>query len=303
MTVTKKAILRTLLYFDVFGHPLTRSELFRLIGTKTANGEFEQALDELLKMNIIGIEAEYFFLITGVSSIKERIKKLRRSKKYHRISRFMSGLIYCNPFVRGVLVSGSLSKSAFSKHDDIDFFVIAEPGRIWLCRTILMLFKKVFLLNSKKYFCINYFIDTDTLEIPDRNIFTATEIAFLIPLRNSELCADFLAANKWINTFLPNLKTDLAGCSVANSFFIKMILEKLFKGKWGDRLDSYFMDIYRERSKRKFGLTDLEMFDINFKSEKSVAKYHPNGYQHIVMQRFNLKISEFQTTHKLDLTR
>jgi hypothetical protein len=214
----------------------------------------------------------------------------------------MSGVIYHHPFVRGVLVSGSLSKSTFTKKDDIDFFIIAEPGKIWLCRTILMLFKKIFLLNSEKYFCINYFIDTENLEIPDKNIFTATEIAFLVPLRNSALCEKFFEANGWVHTFFPNLKTDLTGCIEASDSFLKMFTARLLKGKSCDKLDSFFMELYRKRSRKKFGFTDIELFKVNFKSEKNVAKYHPNGFQHTVLQSYSSKISEFQITHNLDLT-
>jgi len=302
MTVTQKAILRTLLYFDIFSHPLNKSELFRLIGIRPDWEEFEQSLGELLTLNLVGNESNYFFIVNGGSSIQERIKKLDRSEKYHRISHFISRLISYHPFVKGILVSGSLSKSSFSRKDDIDFFVITEPGRLWVCRTILMLFKKIFLLNSKKYFCINYFIDTESLKIQDKNIFTATEIAFLIPHRNAELCGKFFAANDWIHTFFPNLTIDLTGCREASSPFLKRFLERLLRGKTGERLDSYFMELYRKRSGKKFGLEDQELFKVNFKSEKNVSKYHPNGFQHIVTQRYSSKVSEFQTAHKLSLT-
>jgi hypothetical protein len=302
MTPIQKAILRTLLYFDMFCHPLNKQELFRMISVKANPGEFEHSLAGLVALKLVGTESEYFFIVNGGSSIRERIKKLNRSNRYHRISRFISGLIYLHPFVSAVLVSGSLSKSAFSRKDDIDFFVITEPGRLWLSRAALMLFKKLFLLNSKKYFCINYFIDSETLEIPDKNIFTATEIAFLIPLRNAELCGKFLAANEWIRSFFPNLNFDLAGCSLVSSPVIKSVSEKLLNGKKGDKLDNYFLELYRNRSRKKFGLTEQEMFRINFRSEKNVAKYHPHGFQHRTMQQYSTKISDFQAAHELDLT-
>jgi hypothetical protein len=302
MTTTHKAILRTLLYFDIFSHPLNRSELFGLVGIKQDHEEFEQSLRELSTMNLVGNESGHFFIVNGGSSIKERIKKLDRSVRYHKISRLISLLIYLHPFVRAILVSGSLSKSAYSKKDDIDFFIIAEPGRVWVCRTILMLFKKIFLLNSKKYFCLNYFIDTETLEIPDKNIFTATEIAFLIPLVNPGLCGKFFKANDWIFDFFPNLTIELAGCKKAPTLLIKRFMERLLRGKAGNKLDSYFMELYRKRARKKFGKTSLELFNNNFRSKKNVSKYHPNGFQHIIMDRYNTKITEFQNTHHLDLT-
>lgn len=302
MTITQKAILRTLLYFDIFSHPLNKSELYSLIGTSPGREEFEASLTDLISMNLVANESGHYFLIDGTSSIKERMNKLNRSMRYHRIARIVSALIYCHPFVKGVLVSGSLSKSAFSKKDDIDYFIIAEPGRVWLCKALLMIFKKVFMLNSRKYFCLNYFIGSNSLEIDDKNIFTATEIAYLIPLRNSELCGKFFLANDWISEFFPNLTIDLAGCSKGLSPFPKKIAEYLLKGVAGDRLDSWFMDLYRKRSRKKFWATDPDLFSINFKSEKNVSKYHPNGFQNIVTQLFGTKINEYQSVHHTDLT-
>jgi hypothetical protein len=165
-----------------------------------------------------------------------------------------------------------------------------------------MIFKKIFLLNSKKYFCINYFIDSNSLEIPDKNIFTATEIAFLIPVRNIKLCKDFFFANKWIYDFLPNLKVDLTGCKEASAPFPKQLIEKLLMGKAVDRVDTWLMDLYRKRSMKKFNYSGESQFRINFKNEKNVSKHHPNGFQHRVLQNYNLKITEFQTVHNLDLT-
>ena len=163
MTLTGKAIIRTLLYFDIFSHPLSKSELFGMLGIKVDTAEFEKSLSELQDLNLVGYGSGYYFLVNGSSSIEERVSKQSRSLKYQRISRIVSSLIYYHPFVKGILISGSLAKSSFSKKDDIDFFIIADPGRIWLCRVFLMMFKKIFLLNSKKYFCINYFIDSNSL--------------------------------------------------------------------------------------------------------------------------------------------
>lgn len=302
MTLVNKAIIRALLYFDIFGHPLSKTELYGLIGIKVNWEDFEQSLEELQNLNLVSSNSGYFFLVNGSASIEDRVQKLERSVKYHRISRIISKLIYFHPFVKGVLISGSLSKSSFSKKDDIDFFIIADPGRVWLCRALLMMFKKVFLLNSKKYFCINYFIDSETLEIPDKNIFTATEIAFLIPIRNTKLCKEFFEANEWIIDFFPNMKVDLAGCKEDTSHFHKRIIEQLFRGKTIDKVDTWFMDLYKKRSNKLFSITDESQFRINFKNEKNVSKYHPNGFQHRILQKYNSKISEFQEVYHLDLT-
>jgi hypothetical protein len=302
MINTKTAILKTLIYFDIFSHPLNISELYSLIGIKSDYEEFENSLKELINNKLVLCEYNYLFIVNGSSSVLERIKKLNRSEKFQRISRFISRIIYFHPFVKGVLLSGSLSKSAFKRKEDIDFFVIAEPGRVWICKTILMLFKKIFLLNSKKYFCINYFVDTEVLEIPEKNIFTATEIAFLIPLRNNDLCRKFFEANDWIHSFFPNLNIGMTNCTNDSDPLLKRFLEMLLRINALDRLDTYFMELYRKRTRKKFGIADPQFYEINFKSDKNVAKYHPNGYQNIVLEKYQSKIMEFQISFNINLS-
>lgn len=302
MKVTQKAIIRTLLYFDIFDHPLNKTELFELNGTSPPQKEFDHDLEELLKAQIIGYDSGYFFLGNGQSKIRERLDKLERSVKYNKIAHFVSGLICRYPFVRAVMITGSLSKKSQSREDDIDFFIITEPGRLWLCRTILMLFKKIFLLNSKKYFCINYFIDSVNLEIPEKNIFVATELAFLQPMNNSVLYSQLMDANAWMKCYFPNWTVQTNGCTENCDTFMKRSLEKAFHGKFGDKLDTVFLKIYKRRSHRKFGNSDKSLFSLNFRSEKHVSKHHPNGFQHKIMNHYESKIAEFEMKHKVNLT-
>jgi len=75
-----------------------------------------------------------------------------------------------------------------------------------VCRAFLTLYKKLVLGNSHRNFCLNYFIDSNNLEIPDKNIFTATEVAFLIPMYNYTLYENFICMNNWFRREFPNFK-------------------------------------------------------------------------------------------------
>ena len=63
MKTTQKAILRTLLYFDIFNHPLHRSELFELLSVNTTREMFDQELNELTGMKLLGSGLDYFYLL------------------------------------------------------------------------------------------------------------------------------------------------------------------------------------------------------------------------------------------------
>ncbi|MEI6899857.1 MAG: hypothetical protein WCL00_08265 [Bacteroidota bacterium] len=302
MEPIEKAIIHTLLYFDIFEHPLSYRELYEHTGFRVEKDAFNDAVERLIKSGLIGGESGYYFIRGKEKNISERMIRLERSGRYHRIARFVSWIIHRHPFVRGVFISGSLSKSSISKRDDIDYFVIAQPGRVWICRAILMLFKKLFLLNSRRYFCINYFVDTDHLEIPEKNLFTATELAFLKPMANSELYREFMKKNHWINDFFPNKSFTTDGCMDFGQPIFKRFVERLLQGAWGDRLDNRFLNIYERRSSKRFGATEKEQYQVNFKNEKSIAKYHPRGFQHIILERHKTKVEEFSLLHSVDIS-
>ena len=59
------------------------------------------------------------------------------------------------PYIENVSISGALSKNYYNNDGDIDFFLITQPNRLWIARTLLIIYKKMFLLNSRKYFCVN----------------------------------------------------------------------------------------------------------------------------------------------------
>ena len=179
------SVLRVLAYFDVFKHPLTAREVFEGCDhPSTSPAHVAEALGELQGQGVIRQEGDYYALDAGgclVERVAERLASGVRCAQYLRRAYRYSRLIARFPFVRGVCLSGSVSKGRADAGADIDYFIVAAPGRLWVCRTLLTFFKKTVLLNRHRYFCLNYFVAADHFAIPDRNRFTATEIAFLIP--------------------------------------------------------------------------------------------------------------------------
>ena len=225
------AALLTIIYFDVFRHPLTLDEIFQFCQWESCSlTEIASAIEELQAIGVIHSKDGLFFLSGADHFISLRRERNARAVRYHakaeRWSKFISGF----PFVRTVCISGSLSKGTMDKKGDIDYFIFTEPNRLWVARTCLVLFKKLFLLNSKKYFCVNYFIDTANLSIPDRNLFAATEIVFVKPMRDTNAFNQFLDENKWARIFYPNSEKTNHEIHPTRNGRIKRILERTLSG-------------------------------------------------------------------------
>ena len=300
-TAAQSAALRTILYFDLFEHPLKENEIFTLLrNKKTTDDEVSLALQELCKAGLLHHQGGYFFLPGKNGTIERRLKgeahaanSLKTAMKFsRRMSKF--------PFVRGISLSGSLSKNFMDNESDIDYFIVTAPERMWLARTLLILYKKIFLLNSRKNFCVNYFLSEDNLEVPDKNIFTATEVSFLLPTYNYDLYMRFRKANIWSGDFLPNFplrgKDYLIGDSRS---LLKNLLEKMFSGSLGSRLDAYFFRITIKFWKKKFRHFDESTFDFRLRSRKNVSKHHPLGYQEKILGRYAERVAAFTRTNNI----
>ncbi len=288
ISMLEKAILEVLAYTHIFNHPLNRSEIFLRLSVKHVDAStFDDSINRLTTSGAIQHSNGFYFLKNSASIIDERKAGELRAKKLMRTAKRMSGIIYWFPFVRGVFVSGSLSKGVIPKDADIDYFIITKRNRLWIARTLLVVFKRLFLFGSKKYFCVNYFVDEGNLEIPDKNVFTATEVSTIIPLKGTQYCEQFIAKNDWYKNFYPNI--NLPKMPVSNPGLMKnfsmLILEPLFFNSLAEKLDKDFMKRTYKRWTNMYGqgYSDTE-FELAFRSKRGTSKNHDKNYQSRVLK-------------------
>jgi hypothetical protein len=177
---------------------------------------------------------------------------------------------------------------------DIDYVVVTEPGRLWICRSLLVAFKKVFLLNSKKYFCLNYYLDSDHLSLDDRNYYTATEVAHLKPLFNTAVYLRYMNANGWIRSFFPNYRifSLWEGRSGDRRSIIQPLLELPFRGRWAARLDLRLMEYMRRTWKSRYPRYDDETRERIFRCNISESRAFVGNFSDRVLERYRRKLQE-----------
>jgi hypothetical protein len=296
-------ILKTLLYFDIFSYPLNDQEIYRFLSCEGVTfTEVVTSLEELTREKYIFQFQELYSVQNNEAIISRRLRGNQEALKCLPLARKQAKLISKFPFVRAVLASGSLSKGYMDNNSDLDFFVICERNRIWISRMLLALYKRIFLFNSHKNFCINYYVDTGHLEIDEKNIFTATELATLIPLSNAKMYFELLAANKWLLDMFPNFKSrDISqSADVSQPQYIKMA-EKILNSV-GDQLNESLRKVTLNRWKRLYYSThEKKEFDIAFKSTAGVSKNHPRNFQQKVLSAYRDKLWEYGEQHKLPL--
>lgn len=298
----KLNVLKPLLYFSLFRYPLTINELFDFSDAERVE-DIRPDLDRLVAQKVIFKIDQFYLCENNPEWVERRLQGNRYAMEVRDKALSVSKFISKFPYVEGVGISGSLSKGYFDKDSDIDFFIITKHNRLWIARTLLVLYKKVFLLNSRKHFCVNYFISENALEIEEKNRFTATELATLIPMVGNGSFHDFYKTNTWVAKILPN---KAVGAGIDSMLPVQKpwgsrLIERSLNWKPGAWLDAFFLRLTYRRWKVKFETMDDRHFNVAMKSNKNISKHHPLNFQHTVIQRLNNKYEEIKENHNITL--
>ena len=287
------SILKTMVYFDLFDHPVSMEEISLFLDIPCKTADLEEALQQLHDNQQIYLFESFYCLRDDPSLISKRKKNNRNAerllKKAVRISRFL----FQFPFVRAVGISGSLSKNVADENADIDYFIITASNRLWIARTLLHLYKKLtFLTRRQHYYCMNYFIDQDAYKIQEQNVYTAMELVTLLPVCGNPVLQQFYKANNWSRWFFPNCNPrERITHNNAHSPF-KRLLEALLTNRFTERIDNYLLTLTDKRWSKKVAerKTNSKGNPMALLCGKHYAKPNPALLQQTILQRYHKSI-------------
>jgi len=289
----KNAVLKTLQYYALFSYPLKASEIHGSCSYQCSSEALTQAIEDLLAENKIYRHNDFYSVQSNIEQLTARRKTGNEiaQKKYAKAVK-AGRIINSFPFVRFVGISGSISKGYAEANSDFDFFIITENNRLWICRSLLHLFKKTtFLVGAQHRFCMNYFIDTSNLELEERNIFTATELASIIPLHGSMLYRELNIKNKWQQQYFPNgyMPFVSTGSIDDSKSFLKRLCESFINILWPEQLNKWLMKLTDTRWRAKWAKKNYPMtdYELAFKTTLHVSKNHPANHQKRVLAKLS----------------
>ena len=285
----QKDILATLTYFNMFDYPLKKRELYIFLACKVNMQEFEVALKDLLDAAAIFKIGNFYSLFNNRALADRRVKGNQKAALLLKKAEQVAALIASFPFVKGVAVSGSLSKRFAGEDADIDFFIITAANRLWIARTFLHFFKKItFILNMQDFFCMNYFVDESHPCILEKNVYTATEIATIIPMRGMEVFDNFYTANRWTKDFLPNNNLYINSAKKTCRTWCTRLTEKLLDNRAGNYLDNLLMKLTARswNAKARHKKRNSKGLLLGMHTGKHFSKPDPGNFQQKLLQRY-----------------
>lgn len=209
----EKAVLKTLIYADIFDFPLTVFEIHKwLIGEKITLRQVEKTLEELrVKRKALRVKG-YYFLIKRQNLVSKRKRNKKYVQKYLNRAKIIANILRLIPWIKLVGISGGLAIENVSKKDDIDLFLITEKNRLWLSRLLSILLLNIFrrkVSDNKKEvsgkICLNLLLDTNHLIQESKEIYTAHEVLQMrVCWERDGVYHKFLSENDWVFKYLPN---------------------------------------------------------------------------------------------------
>jgi hypothetical protein len=201
------AIIHTLAYADVFDYPLTVAEVHRyLVGMPASLDTVQNLLNDKSTDMHLSYRRGYYTLPEREFTIETRRRRAEVAAQMWPLAVRYGLDIARLPFVRMVAVTGSLTVDNVDTGDDIDYLVITEPDRLWLCRAVIIQFVVKAAEQRGHTLCPNYFLTEQALVLPQQNLFTAHEIAQMVPIAGLDIYNRLRQLNDWVFKFLPNAR-------------------------------------------------------------------------------------------------
>lgn len=294
----RHSILKVLAYFDLFSYPVSAEEILYFLDREVGEAGLMAELDSLTAEKCLFRTGNFYSLQDNPVLTELRLKGNRRADELLRVAARISHRLYQFPYVRGIGISGSLSKHYADENADIDYFIITRANRLWIARTFMHLFKKLSYLRGRQHwYCMNYYVDEEALEIKERNIFTATEMITLLPASGNGGLVKFFDANDWTTDYFPHYRDrQRAADVVAQPSFLKRTLEGLFDNRLGDLLDDFFQRLTSRRWKKKEERGDVNEkgHRISLQNDKHFSRPNPKIFQKKVLSAYEQKLQELE---------
>ncbi len=300
--ITDRAIVRTLLYADVFDFPMADSEIWHfLIGCPATYSEIRAALEQSPWLAERVERVNGYYAIRGrAAATEERHRRDAASRALWPVARRYGAILAHLPFVRMVALTGALAiRNAEDEHDDIDYLLVTVPGRVWLARAFAVLLVRLARLGGVSL-CPNYVLSETALIQSRQDLFVAHELAQMVPLAGFDIYEVMRAANRWSTELLPNATEPFYVEPNAQprgiGRLLQRIAESILGGSLGDRLEHW----EQRRKLRKFK-AQMAKPGSSAELDEQRIKGHFNDYGYPALQGYRDRLEQFDLAEEGNL--
>lgn len=207
-TSLDQAIFATVAYADVFDMPIEIERIQRfLVGETASLAEVEAGVERLVASARLTAEGRVVHLAGREAVMSIYRERTARAETMWADAERWGRRIARVPFVRMVAVTGGLAVDSVADHDDIDYLLVTRPGRLWLSRLMVIVLVRIAAREDIEL-CPNYLLSDRALDLDEREVYVARELAQMVPIVGPSLCRELRSRNAWMFDYLPNATVD-----------------------------------------------------------------------------------------------
>lgn len=217
---TVKNIIATVAYYDAMDFPLTAFEIWKYMmcaqyyddsheHQKTILTDVVRLLNHDALRQRVDSKNGFYFLKGREKLVNTRLRRMNISAEKVKKLRKVVNILRFVPFMRMVGVTGRVSMGSAQSKSDWDVLIVCKARKIWTGRTLAtgvlhFLGKRRHGKKINDRVCLNYFITDGSLEVPTKDLFSAHEYNFILPLYDDNIYASFQLTNRWIAKMKPH---------------------------------------------------------------------------------------------------
>ena len=289
------AVLRTILYADVFSFAMTPAEIHHfLIDTTPATADDVQAaiVTQAQTGGRLTQRDGFVCLAARPELIGLRQERATISRALMPVAARYGRWLARLPFVRMVALTGALSMAnAADASEDLDYLLVTSSGRVWLARAFSILLVRVVRLRGP-VLCPNYVLAESALAQARTDLFVAHELAQMLPLYGEALYGRMRAANPWSNQLLPNAEAPFQPAQNRDDLGLwawpKRAAEWLLAGRVGDALEAW-----EQRRKVQRFAAEMQTPHHDARLDGEHVKGHFNDHGHRVLAAYAERLAAF----------
>lgn len=298
----EEAILRTVLYADVFSFALTPAEIHHfLIHDEPADpAEIEDLLNTSPRLRaVLHYESGYVAAQNRAELVAHRQRREHAAQALWPLARQYGIWLARMPFVRMVALTGALAvHNPADDHDDLDYLLVVLPRRVWLARAFSIVLVRLARRRGIEI-CPNYVLAANRLVQEQRDVFVAHEVAQMVPLYGHDLYRRLRSENIWVRVHLPNADGVFHAEAEHSTGKLWQALKTLIEWLLSGALGNWLEDWERRRKLRRFA-PDLQALHSAAQLDEHQVKGHFNDHGRRVLRAYYDRLRHYNLAPQPD---
>ncbi len=304
MNDLSQAIIRALCLADTLDASLSVMEISAWLDARFALREIAAALEGDPELKTRLAEKNGFYCLRGREELLElRAERLAIAEEKWVVAKRALGRIRYLPWLRLAAVVNTVAMGFPKRESDVDLFIVAAPGRLWLVRLLLHAALAINSLarrgaSAADRICLSFSVTTRALALgklakQPRDPYLALWLATLVPaIERDSTYQKLLAANSWLAEYLPNAAPRLTVAARTKKVSVAALILEIVLWPFGSLFEFLARAVERPRilanpnSRLRLGGTDVVVTD-------DVLKFHEEDRRDAIREKYRAKVAEY----------